>query len=369
MNSRKEVAAASLLAIALAAGLGTLSYGLFSETPPAGKLETVLDAYTQKGGIGPNSSGGTFEPFDDVAIVAHLTQGGVEVGNTQVAFTIVKPDDTEVARTASTNDSGIASTHILLLPSEGNISGSWHVLAEAIVDDKAVLDTLTLQCTPENARINVFSARNGVPSNSFLPSDRVFLEAQVSYKNASIAGTPVLFEIKASNNVDFLSQRVSTDSQGTANLTFQIPWPSESSLGTWRITTMTEVYGQTVNATTSFRCTLLQPVIDVFTQKDGYGPNTPGGTFELNESVILYAQVRDELNQTVPNQLVAFQAKDPNRTDIAIRTQMTNLSGVANITVRIPPDSAYAGTYEVYVRVQYNELVLLDTLTFIARQP
>jgi hypothetical protein len=132
---------------------------------------------------------------------------------------------------------------------------------------------------------------------------------------------------------------------------------------------MTEVYGQTVNATTSFRCTLLQPVIDVFTQKDGYGPNTPGGTFELNESVILYAQVRDELNQTVPNQLVAFQAKDPNRTDIAIRTQMTNLSGVANITVRIPPDSAYAGTYEVYVRVQYNELVLLDTLTFMARQP
>ena len=364
MNSKKEVFAASLLAIALAAGLGTISYGLFAEAPPAMKPQSTLDVYTLKGGIGINVSGGTFEPYDNASVYAYLTQGGVEVRNSQVTFTIMEPNGTEMIRTAFTNDSGIAETVLSFLPSEGNVIGTWQMLANASVNNEAVNDMLTLQCKSENARIDVFSRRNGATGTSFLPSDQVFLEAQVSYRNASIAGAPVTFEVETPNNTDFLSQTVPTDSLGTANVTFQIPWPSDLSIGTWQTRATTEIYEQTLNATTSFECNLLPPIIDVYTQKGGYGPNTPGGTFAFDETVLLYAEIRDELNHTVPDQLVGFEVKQYDGSLHNLNVQQTNASGIAYWTYRVPPDPAYAGTYEVYVSASYNGILLLDSLTF-----
>jgi hypothetical protein len=373
MNSKKETFAATILAIGLALGLATISYGLFSETPAPTKLEAALDVFTQKGGIGINISGGNFEPFDNVSMYAYLTQGGIKLVNQSVSFLITRPDDTKIVRGASTNDLGIAETDLSLLPSEGHVVGTWHVLANATVDNEAVNDTLDLQCESQNARIDLFSERNGVPSISFLPNETVLLEAQLSYRNASIAGTPVTFDVQTPNSTEFFyqPQTVTTDSNGTANVTFQIPWPSEvqfTSLGTWQISAASEVYGQTLNATANLECSLLPPIIDVFTQKGGVGPNMLGGNFALNETVVLYAEVRDELNHTVPNQVVGFFLKDPNGTDFAYLAQPTSSSGIASVTIRVPPDPAYLGTFEVYARTQYHETVLLDTLTFTATQ-
>lgn len=367
MNSKKEVFAASLLAIALAAGLGTISYGLFAESPPSQKLESRLDIYTLKGGIGVNVSSGTFEPFDIVPVFAYLTQGGVPVKSSEVTFTIMPPNGTEMVKTALTNDTGVAETDLSFLPPEGDVIGTWQILANASANNEAVDATLTLQCKSENARIDVFSRRNGAASNSFLPLDEVFLEAQVSYKNASIAGAPVTFEVKTPNNTEFLSQTVPTDSLGTANVTFQIPSPSDPSLGTWQTQATSEIYGQALNATTNFECKLLLPVIDVYTQKGGEGPNIPGGTFALNETVLLYVEVRDQLNHTIPYELVAFEVKQRDVSIDIARSGTTNASGIAYITY----DPAYAGIYEVYVSAVApdNGAILLDTLTFTAQQP
>lgn len=366
MNSKKEVFAASLLAIALSAGLGTVSYGLFAGAPPTMKLESVLDVYTPKGGIGVNVSGGNFEPTDNVPIYAYLTQGGIPVNSSQATFTIKKPDGTEIVRTTITNDSGAAETSLSFLPSERHPIGTWQILANASVNNEAVHDMLSLQCKTENARIDLFSQRNGAPSNSFLPNDRVFLEAQL-FPNASIAGAPVAFKVKTPNNTDFRSWIVPTDSLGTANVTFQIPWPSDLSIGTWQATATSEIYEQAVNATANFDCTLVPPVIDVYTQKGGRGQNMPGGTFVLNETVSLYAEVRDSLNQTVPNQQVAFELKVLNATSAKIystASQATNASGIATVITRIPPVSEYAGAWAVYATTQYNDVPLIDTLTF-----
>ncbi|MGB8779236.1 MAG: hypothetical protein WCD81_01135 [Candidatus Bathyarchaeia archaeon] len=370
MNSKIQMIAASILAIGLAIGLGTVSFGLFSETPTPTKLETVLDVYTQKGGIGINVSGGNFEPFDNVSILAYLTQGGIKVENRPVTFSIQKPDGTYIVSIASTNDSGLAETDVSLLPSEGHVIGTWQVLANATVDNEAVNDTLDFTCESQSARIDLFSESNGVPSISFLPNETVLLEAQLSYKNASIAGTPVTFDATTANDTDFpiSPPTVTTNSLGTANVTFRIPWPSDVSLGIWRVSAASEVYGQALNATISFECSLLPPVIDVFTQKGGVGPNTSGGNFTLNETVILYAEVRDELNQTVPNQAVGFEIKESNGTDFVILARTTNSSGIATVTIRVPPDPSYLGTFQVYVSTQYYGVLLLDTLTFIATQ-
>jgi hypothetical protein len=370
MNSKKEVVAASILAISLALGLGTVSYGLFSETPTPTKLETVLDVFTQKGGLGINVSDGNFEPFDNVSIYAYLTQGGIKLVNQQVTFLITRPDDAQTVRTASTNDLGTAETDLSLLPAEGHVVGVWHVVATATVDNKAVNDTLDFQCESQSARIDLFSQRNGVSSISFLPNETVLLEAQLSYRSASIAGTPVTFDVQTPNNTEFFyqPQTVTTNSNGTAILTFQIPWPSALSLGTWRASAASEVYGQALNTTANFECSVLPRTLDVFTQKGGVGPNMPGGNFVLNETVVLYAEVRDELNQTVPNQPVGFFIKEPNGTDFAYLAQTTNSSGIANAIIRVPPDPAYVGTFEVYASTHYYETVLLDTLTFTATQ-
>ena len=371
----KELLGASLLAVALAAGLGTISYGLF-EAPPAGKLETVLDVYTLKGGIGTNTTGGAFEPGDSVPVYAYLTVGGVQVDNGQVTFTVKKPDGNETVQTALTTDSGATEISLSLLPSEGHPIGTWQIHANASANNQVANDTITLKCKSESARIDLRSKINGAVSLSFLPSGEVFLEARVSYRNASIAGAPVTFEVKTPNGTDFLppaNQTTTTDNFGTANVTFQIPWPSDFSLGTWNVTVASQVYEQAVSVTSNYECKLVSPVIDVYTQEGGQGPNTSGGTFMLNDTVFLYAEVRGSVNQTLPNKLVGFELKYFNATTVAwtkaTMVQSTNTSGIADVSTRIPPVSEYAGTWAVYATTRYNDAVLIDTLIFIAQQP
>lgn len=373
---KRELLAASLLAVGLAAGLGTFSFGLFAETPSAGKLETVLDVYTLKGGIGMNTTGGNFEPGDSACVCAYLTVGGVPLDSSQLTFTIRKPDGTEAVRTALTNGSGVAEISLSFLPTEGHLIGAWQILANTSVNNKAASDSMKLQCASENARIDVLAEKNGAFSLSFLPSDEVFLEARLSYRNTSIAGAPIVFEVRTPSDTDFFSpaqKTVSTDSFGKANVTFQIPWPSDFSLGTWHVMAVGQVYEQVVNATANFDCILVQPTIDVYTQKAGQGQNTQGGIFTLNETVSLYAEVRNSLNQTVPNQLVGFEFKCFNTTSIPWNevtfVQVTNASGIAQVTTRIPSPSEYAGTWIVYATTRYNDNILSDTLPFVANQP
>jgi len=377
---KKELLAASLLAVGLAAGLGTISFGLFGEAPPAGKLETVLDVYTLKGGIGVNATGGTFEPGDSAFVCAYLTIGGIPVNNSQATFTIKRPDGAEAVRTALTNVSGVAEVSLSFLPSEGHLIGTWQILANASLNNKAISDSLTLQCAAESARLDVLSEKNGAFSLSFLPSDEVFLEARLSYRNISIAGAPVTFEVRAPDGTDFFSpaETVTTVRFGTANVTFQIPWPSDISLGTWRVTAVSQIYEQGVNATANFDCRLVLPTIDVYTQKGGQGQNTQDGTFVLNETLSLYAEVRNSLNQSVPNQIVGFELKYFNTTSVPwtefTLVQETNTSGIAGVATRIPflsepwDINAYAGTWIVYATTRYEDSVLSDTLPFIVNE-
>jgi hypothetical protein len=220
---------------------------------------------------------------------------------------------------------------------------------------------------PPNVRIDVFAKKNGVTSVSFLPQDQVFLEAKVSNKNASIAGAPVTFEVKSPNGTDFLPlNTVTTDSLGTANVTFQIPWPlivspeSTWELGTWKTQVTTEVYEQTLNATTDFDCKLLQPEIDVYTAKGGYGPNAPGGAFAINETIYVYAEVRDELNHTVSGWPVSFQSVQNGASWQRLSENLTDSSGIARIAN--PIEYGTAATYLVYATTSYADETLVDTL-------
>ena len=366
MNSGKEMLMASILAIGLSAGLVTISVGLFSEPLPAAKL-TAIDAFTQRGGVGVNSSDGNFEPFDNVSIYAYLTQGGTSLKNRSVTFDMQTPYNNQIVRTVLTNDSGFAQTDLSLLPSEGHVIGTWHVLAQATVDNEAAVDTLDFECKSQNARMDVLFESNGVSSISFLPSDLVSLEAHLSYRDAPIAGTPVTFNVKTPNGTQLLPETKTTNALGRANITVHVPWPSDLSLGIWQASASSEVFGQLLNTSANSECYLAPRTLDVFTQKGGVGPNAPGGYFVLNESVVLSALVSDELNQTVPDRDITFYITYPNQTGGPTLVRRTNSSGIANLTITIPPDAAFVGTFEVYARFAYQDIVLLDAVTFIAK--
>ena len=122
-----------------------------------------------------------------------------------------------------------------------------------------------------------------------------------------------------------------------------------------------------MNTSANSECYLAPRTLDVFTQKGGVGPNAPGGYFVLNESVVLSAEVRDELNQTVPDQVIGFYIRYPNQTGVSYPSAENEFFGNSEPNDPIPPDAAFVGTFEVYARAAYQDIVLLDAVTFIAK--
>lgn len=372
MKAKKEILF-SLLAVSLAIGLGVVSLGLFGATPPITPSEIVLDVYTQKGGIGSNASGGIFESLDEVPLYAYLTKDGVGVNGTVISFAIKAPDAREIMKAAMTNDSGIASAVLSFLPSEGRVVGAWNVIANTTVDSTSVADELTLQTQTEEALLTLVSKRDGVISTMFLPNETVFLEAQAAYRNASLYLLAINFTVLTPSQTVFRTEAIPADADGVANVTFQIPWPSDSSLGIWQATAQAEIYEKSLTTIVNFECELLPVTIDVFTQQGGHGQNTPGGTFMLGDTVLIYVQVRNQFNKTVLYLPVGLEIRG-GPLGSEFRTLNTNNTGTAEYSHPIPNDPEYVGIYEVYVTADYyNEddtpVRVIDTLTFVVQQP
>jgi hypothetical protein len=233
--------------------------------------------------------------------------------------------------------------------------------------------------TTPNVQIDVSATKNGVAGLSFLPEDQVFIEAHVSSNNASVVGTPVNFEVKSPNGTDFpvqQTQPVRTNSLGIANITFQIPWPSDWAsvlspesmwvLGTWQTKATAKAYGQTLDATTNFTCETLTPTIDLYTEKGGRGPNAPSGNFTTDETVTAYVEARDELNQTVPSLPVGFESLKYQAVDNipTISSNATDALGIASFNVRYPGNLNAPTAYEDIATAPYSSALNMNmTLT------
>ncbi|MBX5328407.1 MAG: hypothetical protein QHH18_03635 [Candidatus Bathyarchaeota archaeon] len=363
MNSRREIIIAAILAILLGTGLGAISYSYFAEMPSSKAPITILDVYTQKGGLGANESGGVFEPFDTINLYARLADESAAIKSAQVTFSLKNPENTEISENSLTDDSGIAKINFTL-SSERFISGIWQVSAYANVDGAVVKDFLSFNCQPFNTQINVYVKREDAINAVFLPKDNVAVEAVLSYRDNPINDAQVMFEVRFPNNTVLLSQFSLTNNLGIASVAFQIPWPSENALGTWHVTVESIVYQQPITATVDFECQLLPMVLDVYTQKGGLGQNEPSGSFILNETVYLYAEIRNPLNETVPGKLVSFEVRGPNGTITLLFVESTNSSGIATALFRIPPVEDSIGIWEVYARAEFADTVVLDTVTF-----
>jgi len=113
---------------------------LLDDPPEAGLL---FDLVTQRGGIGPNATDGTFALGETVVLTAHLTFNGDPVQQKMVAFEVRNPKNEMILnRVALTDENGYAIISFRI-PSLSESIGTWTATATASVSDSVVWDWLT----------------------------------------------------------------------------------------------------------------------------------------------------------------------------------------------------------------------------------
>ena len=118
------------------------------DDPPGAGL--LLDLITQRGGIGPNETDGTFILEEIVELSAHLTSNGEPIQQKAVAFEVLNPKNEVVLnRVTLTDENGYAIISFRIPAPLENI-GIWTVFASASVSDSVVWDwlTFTVQSLP-----------------------------------------------------------------------------------------------------------------------------------------------------------------------------------------------------------------------------
>jgi len=149
----KKETAFLIVLLSLASLIGLQSALVVAELPRAIRgnmfrdyLGGSIDIFTQRGGEGINSSGGTFVAGERIDLYANVTYNGDGLGNKLVVFEVRDPQGNLVlVRTAITNLTGIAAVSYLL-PSESEFSGAWNVYSTVDVAGKPFFDWLSFTC-------------------------------------------------------------------------------------------------------------------------------------------------------------------------------------------------------------------------------
>jgi hypothetical protein len=104
-------------------------------------------------------------------------------------------------------------------------------------------------------------------------------------------------------------------------------------------------------------------LLDVYTQKDGVGPNEPGGEFTCGEKVQLTSLVTYS-DWAVQSKLVSFEVRNPLDEIALVMVAQTDKEGFAEISFRIPRLWSSNGTWKVFSVVEVADKIVWDSLTF-----
>jgi hypothetical protein len=103
--------------------------------------------------------------------------------------------------------------------------------------------------------------------------------------------------------------------------------------------------------------------LDLFTQKGGVGPDTPGGEFVIGVEVAMISRVTYN-NDPVQHKLVNFVLRNPLGQNMGFRSSMTDQNGLTIVKVGIPEVSSSYGTWTAISVVDIAEKTVWDTLSF-----
>jgi len=107
-------------------------------------------------------------------------------------------------------------------------------------------------------------------------------------------------------------------------------------------------------------------ILDLYSQKpdpySGKGPNKPCDAFEPQESLNLTAYVTFN-DEPMANKLVTFQVVDPSNNTVLVRTDDTDMDGIALVEFRIPSDEPF-GWHVALATVEITGKMANDTMAF-----
>lgn len=215
--------------------------------------------------------------------------------------------------------------------------------------------------------IDLYNQRGGVgpnqPSAEFSPGDQVILYAFVTYNDTPVEDKLVAFEVYDAGGATVLDRTVQTNALGLAQTNFTLPITcnlNQRVIGEWSAIAVVEVAEIIVNDEMTFRVT--GAMIDLYTQRGGQGPNMPSDAYAPQEEVILYAHVSFDCSP-LEGKLVGFEVRDANGTCVTYKSALTNSSGDATVSFRIPSMPAF-GTWNATATVEVLEKTISDSLTF-----
>jgi hypothetical protein len=108
-----------------------------------------------------------------------------------------------------------------------------------------------------------------------------------------------------------------------------------------------------------------EAVLDLYTNKGGFGANMPGGSFDIGNRIFLYANVTYN-GWPVQSIMVSYEALDPNDAVRLIRIAYTNGSGIAQINFTLPSPS---GTWTAVATAYVGGIDVMDEVTFQVNPP
>jgi len=115
------------------------------DPPVEGRL---LDVYTQKGGEGPDRSGGKFEKGEMVYLTCQVTYNNDPVQAKLVGFEVLNPlNESVVIRTTITDQYGFAEI-AFRIPDIPTSSGTWRAISLVEIAEKTAWDTISFQVYP-----------------------------------------------------------------------------------------------------------------------------------------------------------------------------------------------------------------------------
>ena len=193
-------------------------------SPASQQPTTIIDVFTQRGGVGHNVKSSPFAPQELVQGYANVTFGGAPVVNKNVIFTVLNPSGAVIAvRTSLTNSSGFGYFEYRTpwLDNGTTSFGIWSIIATVEISQVVVTDTVSFDynyLVTINNNITVpASVHRGSPITVNVPiidTDNTAL---------SITTTLTIYDTNSVPVATYISNPMSITSSTTISATLTIP--------------------------------------------------------------------------------------------------------------------------------------------------
>jgi len=262
----RDILKASISAVLTAILLGGAIYMFTLQIEaPAPTTAGILEAYTLRGGLGPNTASNFYFYNENISIFAHVKdKTNNPIADAAVTFKIHGPPNSNITlvQTTKTNSSGVAIANLTspyTVASPETVLGIWSVQATSEVAGTQIIDSLAFQVeSPPNPFVDVYTDRGGngpkTSSQAYSPGESAQLYAKVNNGTGPVDHARVTFTAYGPANEPLLLTSRDSNASGMATETFRIP-PVAESIGPWRIIVTVKINAQVFIDELTFQCT------------------------------------------------------------------------------------------------------------------